>query len=255
MTETRSGYGQVRDDLRRRIGSGELVPGYPIPTREQLAAEYGVARGTVDQAVGDLEAEGLVRAVRRRGTVVLPPIERRRLVRLKRVGVDERGYYFDEIAQQWVPLGEPRQHYAAAPSDVAIALGVDLGSEVLVRDRAVGLLDAGRAEQLVTSYLPAALVRGTPVESTERGSGGVYERLERDLGLGPLRWVEAVSARMPTAAEARALGMSTRQPVLRVVRLTTDRGGRPVEVNDCRMSSARYEVAYPLDRAEVAAYG
>lgn len=248
MPDTRAKYAQVADDLRRRVADGELIPGYPLPTHQQLSLEYGVARGTVGQAIGELEAEGLVRAVRRRGTVVLPMPERRRTLRVKRVGVDERGYYFDAVAQDWVPLGEPRQWWAPARSDVALSLGVELGSEVLVRDRAVGLLDAGRAEQLVTSYLPAPLVRDTSIEHTERGSGGVYERLEQDLGLGPLSWVEAVSARMPTPVEARALGMSTRQPVLRVVRLASAADGRPVEVNDCRMSSGRYEVAYALER-------
>lgn len=247
MPESRAKYARVADDLRARVAAGELVPGYPIPSLDELHEQYEVSRGTAAAAVRALEAEGLVRAVRRRGTIVLPTPDRRLVTRLKSARVDERGYYFDGVAQDWVPLGPPRQCWAPAPSDVAIALGVPLGSEVLVRDRAVGLPSAERAEQLVTSYLPAGLVRGTPVESTDRGSGGVYERLEQDLGLGPLGWVEAVSARMPTPEEARALGMSARLPLLRVRRLTTSAGGQPVEVNDCRMSS-RYEVAYPLGR-------
>jgi GntR family transcriptional regulator len=247
VPDSRAKYVQVADDLRRRIARGEFVIGYPLPTQVELAAEYGTSKETAAAAVRSLEAEGLVHAVRRRGTIVLPSPDRRRRLRRKRVGVDERGYFFDEVAQQWAPVTRPRQWWGLAPTDVAQALEVAPGTEVLVRDRAVGLLSTGHAEQLVTSYLPADVARDARVEETERGSGGVYERLEA-AGYGPLEWRETVSSRMPLPVEGRLLAMSLRVPLLRVVRTARTPGGRVVEVNDCRMSSSSYEVSYPLER-------
>jgi hypothetical protein len=46
--------------LRARITSGVLVPGMRLPTQQDLAAEFGVKRSVVRQAVNTLEAEGLV---------------------------------------------------------------------------------------------------------------------------------------------------------------------------------------------------
>ncbi|WP_256256720.1 GntR family transcriptional regulator [Nonomuraea pusilla] len=50
----------LADDLRRRITTGEYPPGGMIPSEAALMAEFGVARGTVRQALAELEREGLV---------------------------------------------------------------------------------------------------------------------------------------------------------------------------------------------------
>ncbi len=52
------------------IASGEWQTGAQIPTVEELAAEYGVARATVRQALGILNGEGLIERFRAKGTFV-----------------------------------------------------------------------------------------------------------------------------------------------------------------------------------------
>ncbi|BAI95061.1 GntR-family transcriptional regulator [Sphingobium indicum UT26S] len=52
------------------IASGEWQVGSQIPTVEELAAEYGVARATVRQALGILNGEGLIERYRAKGTFV-----------------------------------------------------------------------------------------------------------------------------------------------------------------------------------------
>ncbi len=56
--------------LRRRIQSGEWRAGQKIPTLEEIAREFGVARVTVRQAMGVLEAEGLIWRKQGKGTFV-----------------------------------------------------------------------------------------------------------------------------------------------------------------------------------------
>jgi GntR family transcriptional regulator len=63
-------YIQLATLFRRRIESGEWPVGDQIPTIEDLVAESGVARATIRQAVGLLEAEGLVSRFRAKGTFV-----------------------------------------------------------------------------------------------------------------------------------------------------------------------------------------
>ncbi|WP_433515383.1 GntR family transcriptional regulator [Nonomuraea sp. CA-143628] len=53
-------YATLASDLRRRITTGEYPPGGMIPSETALMETYGVARGTVRQALAELEREGLV---------------------------------------------------------------------------------------------------------------------------------------------------------------------------------------------------
>jgi DNA-binding GntR family transcriptional regulator len=65
-------YVQVADAVAARIKAGELKPGQPIPSEKTLQQDYGVARGTVRQAVAVLRDRGLVITVPQRGTYVKP---------------------------------------------------------------------------------------------------------------------------------------------------------------------------------------
>ncbi len=62
---------QIHQGIRREIAAGALRPGHELPTVRQLAADLGTSLNTVARAYRLLEADGLVAAVRGRGTVVL----------------------------------------------------------------------------------------------------------------------------------------------------------------------------------------
>lgn len=66
-------YAQIEGRLRRKIREGEWPAGAMLPSRRDLAREYGVSSLTVDRAVSHLIAEGLLRADDRRGTFVTRP--------------------------------------------------------------------------------------------------------------------------------------------------------------------------------------
>lgn len=66
-------YEQVQAQISSLIAVGELRPGTRLPTVRSLAADLGVAAGTVARAYKELEAAGLVTANRRQGTVVAAP--------------------------------------------------------------------------------------------------------------------------------------------------------------------------------------
>jgi len=63
-------YLQLATLFRRRIGGGTWKLGGRIPTVDELAAECGVARATIRQALDALEEEGLIERFRAKGTFV-----------------------------------------------------------------------------------------------------------------------------------------------------------------------------------------
>lgn len=98
-------YEQLRTQLAEMIRSGALTPGDHLPPLRQLAADLGLAVGTVGRAYRELESAGLVHSRRGAGTRVsggdqqLGAAERRRLLResadayvqaARRLGVAER---------------------------------------------------------------------------------------------------------------------------------------------------------------------
>src|SRR5215813_12520856 len=63
-------YIQLASLFRRRIDAGELAVDQQIPTVDELAAECGVARATIRQALDMLESEQLIERYRAKGTFV-----------------------------------------------------------------------------------------------------------------------------------------------------------------------------------------
>jgi GntR family transcriptional regulator len=63
-------YARLAQSVRHAIRSGELEPGERLPTEEELCAEFGVSRGTVQQALRQLIRDGLVRRQQGRGAFV-----------------------------------------------------------------------------------------------------------------------------------------------------------------------------------------
>jgi GntR family transcriptional regulator len=63
-------YEQIRSQIAAAVHGGLLAEGSRLPTMRALAADLGVAVGTVARAYTELEAAGLVASRRRTGTVV-----------------------------------------------------------------------------------------------------------------------------------------------------------------------------------------
>ena len=66
-------YEQIRSQIERMVTSGALTVGMQLPTIRQLAAELGLAKGTVERAFQLLESDDLVESRGRAGTFVRAP--------------------------------------------------------------------------------------------------------------------------------------------------------------------------------------
>jgi GntR family transcriptional regulator len=248
---------RVADALRAAIEAGEYPPGGSLPSGEELAERYGVHRGTAQKAVRQLAAEGYVTLARRQKPVVRERPRHMTVVRDRSVYRDEIGYFFDQNAKDWGPLGAPTRGVIVPPEHVSDLLGVPRGQDVFTRNRLMGPPGASIAAQVATSYIPMSMVGEVPALGAERpGPGGIYDRLEEHFN-APLEWHETVSARLPTPDEQEALRVPATSPVLVVTRTASIRRGDEVvvaEVNETRMVAAQFAVSYPVRRDESAAW-
>jgi GntR family histidine utilization transcriptional repressor len=74
------GWEDLRAEIGARIRNREWPPGSLIPAEVQLAADYGVARATVNRALQSLAEDGLIERKKRAGTRVAElPARRARL--------------------------------------------------------------------------------------------------------------------------------------------------------------------------------
>lgn len=78
-------YGQLAEDLRRRLREGEWLPGAPMPSEADLVYEYDLSRNTVRRVLYRLRDEGFIvsrRGERWRAADALPAKHDRELLQL-----------------------------------------------------------------------------------------------------------------------------------------------------------------------------
>ena len=198
-------YAQIVEQIEHAIAEGRLAPGDRLPPERELAAEHGVSRMTVRQALQTLEARGLLRrTIGRSGGsfVARPKLER-----------DLRT--FSGLSEQL------RRQGVTAGAHVISAAEVD-GAIAIVRVR----LADGEPFALERSSFPADRFRGL-LELDLTGS--LYDLLDEYFDAAPVRAVERIEPVLADAEEAEALGVPLAAPLMLVDRIAYDSGGLVVE--------------------------
>ncbi|MDT0445954.1 GntR family transcriptional regulator [Streptomyces johnsoniae] len=228
---------ELADKLAERINAGEYRPGQPLPQIRELVEQGEGSKSTVLAAYKALEAEGLVTASRGHGTVV------RERAPLKRLGIarydkakwrdgDEVAFIADRVASgRKYQRGDQTQTVSrvTALPEVAAAHGLPEGAEVYARARLVK--EDGQPTHTLTSYYRPEHVEGTRlVDPTPgpAGRGGGF-RVLYDAGYEPDEMKEELSARMPTAEEAKLLKLPPGEPVVELHRTTYTADGTVIE--------------------------
>ncbi|OLT11064.1 hypothetical protein BJF78_27795 [Pseudonocardia sp. CNS-139] len=159
----------------------------------------------------------------------VPPVMRLARNRLSRAerGAGRGTFTTDAHTGGWTARVDVDIRVEPAPDDVAAALGLAPGAEVLVRDRVMFADDV--PVQLATSCLPRDLTEGTAIERADTGPGGVYARLE-EAGHVLTRFTEAVRIGRAAEREADQLDVPVGAALYRIQR-TAHTAARPVEVN------------------------
>lgn len=215
---TLAAYARIEEELSERIRGGILRPGDRIPPERELAAQLGVSRMTVRQALGRLADRGLLVRQQGRGTFVMEPRMVQSLSRL-------HGLYEQMLQQGIVPAARLLSgEQIAASASLARVFVVREGSPLykLVRLR----LGTGVAVALETSYFPERLMPDLLSQDLERQS--IYRLMER-YGARPVRAVQSLEPVLARADEAAALEVAVGSPLMLIERTAWDEQGRTVE--------------------------
>jgi GntR family transcriptional regulator len=217
----------VADALRSKIQDGTYPPGSRLPTQVETAVQFSVSPETARRAYEQLAREGLTSAPPRKGTIVNKTNKLRRLASNLSTPGELRGLPAD-MAQAGIEYSVvAAREDRPAPDLVAEILGVEPGTELLVRDR----IQSGDGEvyQHAASWFLPAIAEALPILREEvTGPGGYLQRFE-DFGLTVSQRNEAIPD-LATSEECRVLGLTAPAAVLRVTRVTRDQNGRALEV-------------------------
>ena len=139
-TPGQSRYGKLALALRDRILQGEWAPGEVIPAESTLAQSYGVALGTIRQALSLLVEDGVLQRRQGKGTFVTKGVDGASMMRFFRFrGVDDGA----SISPHSRILSS---RLRAASVHEAHVFGIERGAQVPLNNPLVGLK---RAHDLV----------------------------------------------------------------------------------------------------------
>ncbi len=204
-------YARVKQHLKDGLATGRWPPGALMPSEAELVAEFGVSRMTVNRALRELQAEGLVQRTQGVGTFAAPLHKVSSTLTISDVHdeIVARGHRHE--AQVHLQRSDP------APAALAAQLGLAPGEPVFhtlivhledgvplqCEDRYVNPAEAPR-------YLEADFAQTTPTHV-----------LFETTALWRAQY--HIEAARPTAQEARLLGIDAEAPCLVVVRRTFSR--------------------------------
>ncbi|MCQ4080361.1 GntR family transcriptional regulator [Streptomyces sp. RB6PN25] len=215
---------EIAEALRQAIDGGVYAVGALLPSESELAARYGVARGTVRQAVAALTAEGRVGSRQGARRVVLGNHRSQSFAELRS---------FAQWAQSMGRTATGRvieQFRRPADDEDVLRLQLEPGAEVLQVLRVRGL-DGERV--LVERNVYPAWVADT-VERLPRDCKSVVQALYDEVGLVFAYGEHVIDAVAAGTRDAELLGMRRGAPLLRIRRVTTTHAGRPIEWSDDR---------------------
>lgn len=109
-------YAQIADIFRQRIARGIWTEGTKLPANEVLAAEFGVSRVTIRQAVEILSRDGVIEAKQGRGTFVTGKPQQNRWLRVETTLSDLSAMY-QNTSPEILNISESRVDAPLLPTD------------------------------------------------------------------------------------------------------------------------------------------
>lgn len=209
---------QVRSYLLGCIERGELPPGQQLLQEREYAARFGISLAPVRQAILDLVKEGYLYRVPGKGTFVREQKVEEKINILASFSESMRAKGLHAV------LRVIEQRIGDVPPALrAMVPGSDQPFLVVQR---LALL-SGEAVALLSSYLPAQLVRG--LETLDLADQSLYRTLEERYGIVLARAESAIEVVRSRGAQSTLLGIPPGTPLLQVEGNTYDIADRFVE--------------------------
>jgi len=215
-----SRYAELAADLRARILRGQWEPGQALTAETELARSYGVALGTMRQAIALLVEQGLLERRHGKGTFVKAGLGGASMLRFFRFRHSDSS----ETPTSRILSRKQTQADAAASQ----ALAIDEAAPVLVLERLRSV--AGQPCLLESIMLPLPLFEPLANSDPDEWGDLLYPEYQRRCGVVVHRAEDQLSFDTLNASNARRLGLTKGHPCVRVRRLAYDLAGRCVEL-------------------------
>jgi GntR family transcriptional regulator, histidine utilization repressor len=208
MPNMKPAYLQVKEFIQQHISSGEWRPGDLVPSEATLMQQFGISRMTVNRALSELSAEGMVRRVQGLGTFVaeLHRIASNLTIRDIQEEVLERGH----VHSARLLLSQEEK----ANADVALSLGLSTGAKVfhtvlvhMENGVPIQYEDRYVNPAVAPDYLSNDFIKTTPTRY-----------LLKEAPLTEASY--SIEACLPTQGQAKYLDVTSREPCLAMVRRT-----------------------------------
>lgn len=248
-TPSRPPYARIAASLRDKIDTGEYPPGTRLPPHRELSRTFNAAQETIRRAIAQLQSEGLVETRGQHGTFVQTRPSVRRIAtdfyrRRPQASNESTSPFARSVAASGGRASwNHKTTRETADEQTAERLAIQSSDPVIVT-RYLYLYD-GTPIQTATSWEPAALTAGTPIELPEEGAAiGVVARFDL-IGHRIDSVEEEITARPPTADEVTTLQLPPGVSTL-VMKRTYRAGDTPVETADIVMAGHRSVLSYRL---------
>jgi GntR family transcriptional regulator, histidine utilization repressor len=204
-------YHRVKQHLLDALAQGRFPPGALMPSEADLVARFGVSRMTVNRALRELQAEGLIERVQGVGTFAaqLHRVSSTLTIRDLHDEIAERGHRHDAR----VRLARSETAPAALARQLGLAPGAPVFHTLIVHS------EEGVALQCEDRYVnPACAPDYLRVDFTKTTPTHYLFEVT-----AMWRAQYSIEAALPTRREAALLGIGVHEPCLVVVRRTFTR--------------------------------
>ena len=222
-------YVRVANDIIE-IAKG-MSPHSLLPSEPELVKKYGVSRGTIKQALGQLENQGLVYRRQGKGTFVAEP-------KILRHSHTVPSFSEDIRRRGLVPSIKVVALTKETPNKrVSLALSIE-PSTLLWKAKRVFLAD-GKPLALVTSYLPTSDIETLTAVDIE---AGLYRSLERRYGRRPTWASDSYTAVLAEDEIVKYLAVKAGDPIIYSERVAYLSDMHPIEYVESYVSGDRFTV-------------
>lgn len=236
-------YREIKRDLTQRIAAAEWLPGDALPSETRLAGHYGASIGTIRKAIDELVLERVVVRRQGSGTFVATHNANRLLFHFFHIVPHTGGRRVPTT--RTLAFGRAR-----ARADEARRLRLAPGAPVF-RIRNLMSLE-GNPVVLDELVLPQQLFPDFSEKILTGRDNTIYHLYHTRYGVNVLRTSERLRATRADAGAAKALEVSTGDPLLQISRTALTYGDAPVELRESRVNTAEHDYFSDLGKSEYA---